>query len=229
MIKKGFFVLLIVVFTSHLTFSQSVGFSYFFPKDGYFGNPIAPVSFSLPVSFGKYLRISPGISMSNIGGMSMSGLPEIYNSKRSLIGPFQNMSLSMEGSIVVPFKKVEFELIGGVFGFTNFSTKLNKGNFDQMIMEAHNYDMMNAEIEIDPKVFGGGWVFGMQFDFNIKDNIWGFIAGRYYLGNQDIPINGRIDYLQNGTVSSSPVSFQNARLNYQGFEITIGGGLKKKK
>lgn len=220
---------MIGISTPSITFSQSMGFSYFFPKNGYFGNPIAPVSLSLPLSFGKFIRISPGISLSNIGGMAMTGLPEMYNSQRPLIGPFQNMNLSLEGSIVIPTKNFEVELIGGVVGFTNFSTRLNKGNFDEMIMEAHDYEMMNSQYEIDPKTFGWGWVFGLQFDFRIKENIWAFIAGRYYLGQQEIPIEGKISYLQDGSVSDRTISFDNAMLDYQGFEITIGGGLKKKK
>ncbi|MEX1190521.1 MAG: hypothetical protein WEA99_01020 [Brumimicrobium sp.] len=220
---------LATIISSNVSFSQSVGFSYFFPKNGYFGNPIAPVSLSLPVSLGNYLRISPGISMSNIGGMSLSGLPEEYNSKRALIGPFQDLSLSLEPSIVIPTKNVEVELLGGIFGFTSFNTRLKKGNFDEMIMETHDYDMMNSSYEIDPKAFGWGWVFGVQLDFRLQGEIWGFIAGRYYLGQQEIPISGDISYLKDGIVSTNNFSFENAAMNYQGFEITIGGGLKKKK
>ncbi|MDD2198972.1 MAG: hypothetical protein PHF99_02270 [Bacteroidales bacterium] len=51
--------LIIVLFFAN-AYSQSIGFSYFFPKNGYFSNPIAPVNLSIPVSFGKFFQISPG-------------------------------------------------------------------------------------------------------------------------------------------------------------------------
>lgn len=69
------FVFAIIGFTVN---AQSVGFSYFFPKNGYFGNPIAPVNLNLPISFGNYLRISPGIGMDNIGGMTVSDMGDNY-------------------------------------------------------------------------------------------------------------------------------------------------------
>ena len=119
--KKFFLisVLLITIASSNL-FSQSVGFSYFFPKNGYFSNPIAPVNFSFPLKFSEYFKISGGIGMTNIGGMSMTGFPESYNSERALVGPFQSLELNVIPTLVLPFKAVKFDLFGGVFGFTSF-------------------------------------------------------------------------------------------------------------
>ena len=76
MIKTIFIILLITTLGVNYVSSQSIGFSYFFPKNGYFSNPVAPINFSLPIKFGKYFQTSLGIGLSNIGGMSMSGFPD---------------------------------------------------------------------------------------------------------------------------------------------------------
>lgn len=206
--------------------AQPIGFSYFFPTDGYFGNPIAPVKFHLPLSFGKFIRITPGIGMNNIGGMSMGGLQE-YNGDRPLIGPFQSAQLSLSPSIVIPMGNVEVELMGGVFGFTSIKPKLNDGNFEQMLMEKDGYDLVQTDLSLDPDFCGWGWVFGLQLDFKIKGNIWGYVAGRYYLGEQNIAISGDYRFFDGTAANTVPLDLPDAFMNYHGFEITIGGSMKK--
>lgn len=231
--KKAVFLIVFVSLFLNAN-SQSIGFSYFFPKNGYFGNPIAPIKLNLPISFGNYLRITPGIGMNNIGGMSVSGLSEGYQTDQPLIGPFQSLQLSLTPSIVIPIKKnkqkiVEIELMGGYFGFTTFSSKLMKGHFDDMIIATHDYDMVRTDVSLDPAFLGHGWVFGLQVDFRISKNIWGFVAGRYYLGEQPVNISGTYQYYRDGALGNGTIAFDNAFMDYQGFEITIGGGLKKDK
>lgn len=233
--KKTLLVItLLLIFSGSSAFSQSIGFSYFFPKNGYFGNPIAPIKFNLPLSFGDYIRITPGIGMNNIGGMAVEGLGENYQSDKPLIGPFQSLQLSLTPSIVIPIKNnkqkiVEIELMGGYFGFTTFSSKLMKGNFDEMILNTHGYEMIRSDVSIDPSFLGHGWVFGLQVDFRLSGNIWGFVAGRYYLGKQPVDISGTYQYLNEGVTGNETLNFSDTYMDYQGFEITIGGGLKKKK
>ncbi len=228
--KKALFIIVILSTCLSLK-AQTVGFSYFFPKNGYFGSPIAPVNFSLPLSFGEYIRITPGIGMNNIGGMSLSGLDEQYNSARPLVGPFQSLKLSLTPSIVFPVTKskkkvAEIELMGGYLGFTSFNTKLMNDEFDDMLIETHSYQMVESRANLDPSFLGHGWVFGLQVDIRLSDKIWAFIAGRYYIAGQSMNIEGSYEYLKDGNVNSKPINFDQARMNYEGFEITIGGGIK---
>lgn len=221
---------IILAFTTNYIQAQSVGFSYFFPKYGYFSNPIAPVHFNLPVSFGKYFQITPGISMNSIGGMSLSGLPNELNSDQALVGPFQSFSGSLVPTIVIPSKYVELELLGGVFGFASMNVKLMSGNFDRMYAEAYNYNIVNSNLSFDKQALGWGYVFGAKLNIRIKDNIWGYIAGRYYIGNQGFALNGDIAAANNSSeVVNHEVDFPDASIRYEGFEITIGGTFRKKK
>ena len=209
--------------------SQSIGFSYFFPTNGYFSTPIAPVHVSIPVKFGKFIQISPGISMNNIGGMSMSGLPDELDSQRPLIGPFQSFTGTLIPAIVIPTNSFELELQGGLFGFTGINQKLMHGNFEDMLSEAYNYTSISSNLDLQQKVFGWGYVIGAKINIRIRDNIWGYIAGKYYIGTQSMPVSGDITYTkgENLPVNLS-VSYPDAVMNYHGFEITIGGSMRKK-
>ncbi|MGM0649982.1 MAG: hypothetical protein ACQES1_05675, partial [Bacteroidota bacterium] len=172
--------------------SQSVGFSYFFPVDGYFSNPIAPVNVSLPISFGKYFQISPGISMNSIGGMNLTGLDDGLNSNRPLVGPFQSINGSLLPTIVIPTKSVKVDLMGGVFGFATINTKIMHGNFDKMLREQYEYDAVNSNMQFDKDNFGWGYVFGVKCSFKVKNNIWAYLGAKYYMGSQDMPLRGHI-------------------------------------
>lgn len=207
-------------------FSQSVGFSYFFPKNGYFSNPVAPVNFSLPLKFGNFLQVSPGIGLSNIGGMSMTGFPEEYNSNIALIGPFQSLELSLIPAIVLPFKTVKFDFSGGIFGFTSFNPKLIEGNFNNMFANAKNFDFVNTTTNIDKKPIGWGFVFGSKFSFKVTKSAWGYIGVNYYMGEQKMALNGEYYGVANNTVTNGTFSFPDASLLYHGLQISVGAVLK---
>lgn len=217
-----------LIFGTSLVKAQSIGFSYMIPTNGYFSNPIAPVHFSMPIKFGKFIQISPGIGMHNIGGMSMTGFPDELNSSRALVGPFQSLNMSLIPAIVIPTKSFEVELQGGVFGFAAFNQKVMKGNFEDMISEAYNYTTLSSDPDIDKSSFGWGYVLGTKFNFKVKSNIWGFIGFKYYMGEQAFGIRSDLSYtIDNGAVQTRTVDYADSKVMYHGFEISIGGTMRK--
>jgi hypothetical protein len=225
--KKTFITLIFLsVIGIGCSFSQSIGFSYFFPKNGYFSNPVAPVNFSLPLKFGNFFQISPGIGLSNIGGMSMTGFPTEYNSERPLVGPFQSLELNLIPAIVLPFNSVKFDFAGGVFGFTSFSSKIMQGNFNNMMAEANNYDFVDTNLNIDKKALGWGYVFGFKISFKVTDSAWGYIGANYYMGEQKMALNGQYSGVTGSTITTGNFDFPDASIMYHGLQVTIGGMLK---
>ncbi len=219
-------VILSVIFLNS-AFSQTVGFSYFFPKYGHFSNPVAPVNFSLPIKAGNFFQISPGIGMYNIGGMSMAGFPEIYNSKRALIGPFQSLELTLLPAVVLPFKSVKIYFVGGVFGFFGFNQKLIQGEFNNMMSEANNYSSFDSQADYKNNGFGCGYIYGIKLSFKVNKKTWGYIGANYYTGSQLIKINGSyIATTDAATISTGNFNFSESGLMYQGLQISIGAILK---
>jgi hypothetical protein len=227
---KRLVIALIIVLFFTKSYSQSIGFSYFFPKNGYFSNPIAPVNLSLPISFGNFFQISPGISLISIGGMNLDGLPDELRSTSPLIGPFQSLTGSLVPTIVIPTKNFQVDIMGGLFGFASLNTRLMSGNFNNMLSEAYNYQAIGSDISIDKSIFGWGYLFGAKLNFRIQDNIWGYIGARYYIGSQGMTLNGNyIAARADGSLVNNSIDYPDASLLYHGFEIIVGGALKKKK
>lgn len=216
-----------LVLSGSLVKAQSLGFSYMVPTNGYFSNPIAPVHFSMPIKFRKFIQISLGIGMHNIGGMSMTGFPDELNSSRALVGPFQSLNLSLIPAIVIPTKSFEMELQGGVFGFAAFNQKVMKGNFEDMISEAYNYTTLSSDLDIDKSSFGWGYVLGTKLNFKVKSNIWGFIGFKYYMGEQVFGIRSDLNFTAgNGAVQTRTVDYTDSKVLYHGYEISIGGTMR---
>lgn len=225
--KFAFLSLLFLFFSFVSVYSQSVGFSYFFPKNGYFSNPIAPVNFSLPLHMGQFFKVSPGIGMYNIGGMSMSGFPENYNSQRALVGSFQSLELTLLPAVVLPFKNLKIDFTGGLFGFLGFNQKIIAGQFNDMIKTANNYSSFDSDLTFKKTGFGWGYIYGMKINFKVTKKAWAYIGANYYTGWQNFKIDG--DYtatIGNSTVEKGNFSFNSTRILYQGLQISVGAILK---
>ena len=162
--------------------------------------------------------------------MSLDRLPDELHSNTALIGPFQSFTGSLVPTIVLPTKNLQLDIMGGVFGFASLNTKLMSGNFNNMLCEAYNYQAIGSDISIDKSIFGWGYLFGAKINFKIKDNIWGYNGGRYYIGSQRMALNGSYTaYNADNSIINRSIDYPDASLLYNGFEIIIGGVLKKKK
>ncbi len=225
--KLYLFLYLFLVLASTNLFSQSMGFSYFIPKYGYFSNPVAPINFSMPLKFNEYFQISPGIGLSNIGGMSMTGFPDGYNSERALIGPFQTLELNLIPAIVIPMKSFKFSFLGGVFGFTSFNPKVIEENFNDMLAQANNYRALDSNVSIDKSLFGWGYILGVKLSFRVKKNTWGYIGANYYIGGQKMALNGTLTGVDDAdVVTDGTFDYSNTKILYHGLQLNLGAILK---
>lgn len=226
--KNLYFIFLFtVILSSTQLFSQSVGFSYFFPKYGYFSNPIAPLNFSLPLKMGDYFQITPGIGVNNIGGMSMIGFPAEYDSERALVGSFQTIEISLVPTIVIPMGAVALNLMGGVYGFYTLNCKILDGNFNNMLAAAKNYRAFDSSVSIDKSLFGWGYLFGSKIIFKVTKSASGYIGANYYMGSQKMALSGSFTGVDNSNnVMDGSFNFDNTALYYHGIQISVGAILK---
>lgn len=207
--------------------SQSIGFSYFFPKNGYFSNPIAPVNFSLPVKMGKFFQVSPGIGLYHIGGMSIKGFPEVYESERAMVGPFQSVELTLLPALVIPFKTAKIDFVGGVFGFLGFNEKIIRSEFNDMMTVAYNFSFMDTNVSCKNYGFGWGYIYGIKFSFKVTKDAWGYIGANYYHGGQNFKITGEYKAADfEDVVYTGNFNYDKTSLLYQGLQISVGAILK---
>jgi hypothetical protein len=113
-----------------------IGLCYFFPDKGSFSIPLAPLSYSQPITFGdfRYIKLIPGGSVYSIGGMSVTGLPPEMPNSKPLVGPFYSILLSGMVAVSIPIGMVDLDFCGGYFGAYNIVPKIMQGNMDRMLM-----------------------------------------------------------------------------------------------
>ena len=203
--------------------SQEIGmsFSFFFPQNGYFSTPISPFSIrGIGIHPTNFFSIETGFSLYRMSGMNVINLP--FDSKEPLMGPFFSIMVPLEGVLEAQIRNLIFRVKGGGFGFYNFGNHVNYGNFDREIRAYYNWDVANSTLEYDNKIgYGflvGGEIilyftkkFGMNFEVN-------YLSGGSNLNYRGTAIGGTIE---NG-IGEVPLVYPEARLDFTGWEITIG-------
>ncbi len=225
------FILLILASIFFLTTSvksQELGtsFSYFFPKNGYFSIPVAPVSIrGVGFSFGNYIAINGGISLYRISGMQV--ISDSYQFEEPLAGPFFSVLIPAQLQLILPLGNAKFKVHGGGFLYTNMGMKMQKDALHTAIMESTGAVAVSSNSSLDESA-GTGWQFGADFTYYIKKNLGINIKGRYYMGESDYKISG--DYTaaySDGTITQETLSVPDAKLDFTGLELGVGVVFKR--
>jgi hypothetical protein len=203
--------------------AQQLGlsFSFLFPKNGSFSIPISPFSFrGLGINPSPYFSLETGFTLYRMSGMNVSDLP--FESKDPLMGPFFSLFVPGQAVLKLPFKYFTFKLKAGGFAFYNFGNRVNYGNFDRAIRTYEEWDVANADLQFDNKLgfglIGGAELivyFTKQFGMNFEVN--------YLLGGAPLNLRGSYTGGTEATgLQTKDVTYEGARLDYSGLEVTMG-------
>lgn len=216
--------LLFMVFSVQQLKAQEVGlsFSYFLPKNGSFSAPISPFSLrGVGVDLNRYFALQTGFSLYRMSGLNIIDIDD-FESDDPLVGP--NFTLLIPAELVLQFvgKRQEFRIKGGGFGFTTFDNKLNNGNIDKSIREFEDWVVANSDFDFDNNI-GFGYYFGAEYVF-YATRIWGLsFEVNYFIGGADFPLSGSyVGGPLSGPLETREVSYDDARLDLTGLEISIG-------
>jgi len=203
--------------------AQELGmsFSFFFPRNGYFSNPISPFSLrGIGVHPTDFFSIETGFSLYRMSGMNVIDLP--FETKDALMGPFFSIMVPLQGVFELSAGNVIFRVKGGGFGFYNFDTRINYGNMDRALREYYQVDVLNSDLQYDNKI-GIGYLVGGEIIFYFADKFGINFEVNYLAGGSDLNYRGNVT---GGNVmdqiETQYVEFNDARLDYTGWEITIG-------
>lgn len=207
------------------SYGIGLSFHYFFPSNGDFSNPVAPIGLDdIGIKFGDYFGISTGLTLYNIGGMSIKGLD--FSMPNSGTGPFLSLNIPLYAKLMLNIANVvEFQVCGGGFAFYNFNVKLN-GNFDRALASYKGLDTLTSTTTLDNNI-GLGWMAGGKITIYVTKQI-GIIFGGYYLaGESKLNINGTyVGASQAGGYTTGTIAYPNAALDYRGIVLFIGGDYK---
>jgi hypothetical protein len=217
-------VLFIILIVSSAQSRAQIGLSYFFPEHGTFSIPLAPLSYSQPITFKnfRYIKLIPGGTVYSIRGMSVTGLPANMPNNKPLIGPFYSVLVSFMPAISIPVKMVDLDFCGGYFGCYNISPKVMQGNMDKMLMSYEGWDACTSDIKMKNNI-SHGFVFGMSVSIWFNHEQQAVSPGLfYYIGGSKLDLKGNYSGgAINQPVQTKEIEFPNSRLNYRGFEVQI--------
>lgn len=231
---KRFFILMTLSVCSWAAHAQNVGVSvsYFLPRNGYFSTPISPFSIrGIGINFTDFLGIQTGASIYRMSGLNMINLP--FDSKEPLVGP--NFTFYIPAELVFQLKgnRAELDIKGGGFVFYGVDQKLNYGNLDRALRSYQNWDVANSALSFQNNP-GVGTHFGAEFTFYITNQVGISLEGNYLMGSSRMPLKGNVTGGNlNGTLQSVAIDYADAKIDFTGYEISMGlvfkngGGAKK--
>ena len=224
--KKMFGLLIVfiaLVSTSAYSASGGVAFTFFFPDKGEFGEPLSlslnNIGFNL---VGEYVGINTGISLYNINGMGIKGLP--FELSQPGMGPFLSLKVPLVLKLSVPISIVTLEANGGGFAFYNFGMRLTRA-FDYTMQSYLNYAALSTDLKFNNGI-GFGWMAGGAINVKVQEKLTVGVSCHYLNGG--LPLNLTGTYTggpSGGTVTSTTLNtntYKNAYLDYTGLEFSLG-------
>ena len=96
-----------------------VSFSFFFPRNGYFSNPVSPFSLrGLGFDLNRFVSIESGFTLYRIPGMNVTGMP--FESVEPVMGPFFSFMVPLDLALTFGSETSYFTIRGGGFTYINF-------------------------------------------------------------------------------------------------------------
>lgn len=222
-LKVNIVIVIILFSLPKQAISQQLGmsFSFFFPRNGYFSNPISPFSLrGIGIHPTDFFSIESGFSLYRMSGMNVIQLP--FETRDPLMGPFFSIMVPLQAVFEVQANNVVFRAKGGGFGYYNFDTRINYGNMDRALRDYYQWDVANADLKYDNKI-GFGYLVGGEIIFYFADKFGINFEVNYLSGGSDLNFRGTV---VGGSlldiVEQEDVEFTDARLDFTGWEITIG-------
>lgn len=226
--NKKVLILFLVALPIFLSISQNskaqnigVSFSFFFPRNGDFSVPISPFSYrGLGVDFGRFFALETGGTLYRMSGFGVTDLP--FETNQSLFGPTITILVPLELVFRVGNNRQEFSLKGGVFGFYNFTNEIKEGNLDRALREELNWSVLNSNFTYDNKP-GWGYDVGAEYIIYVTDQFGLTFAVNYLFGGSEVNLRGTYAGVnESGEVDSGSADFQGSKLDFTGWEITLG-------
>ncbi len=195
--------------------------SFFIPKNGYFSAPISPLSIrGVSLVQVGVISIETGGSLYRMTGMGVTEVP--INTRKPMVGPFFSAMVPLEAVITLGNNNTMLLFKGGGFAFYNFGTKLNYGNLDRAIADYAHLEVANSDFTFTNSI-GYGYEFGVEYIQYVTRQFGVTVGANYYIGGSKLNLRGSVKGVDtNGQQQETNIDWPNAKLDYTGFEISLG-------
>jgi hypothetical protein len=226
MLKSRFKYLLVILTMlafPRVTAGQQLGmsFSFFFPRNGSFSNPISPFSIrGVGINPSPYFSLESGFTLYRMSGMNVTGLP--FQSDQPMMGPFFSMFVPVQAVFKLPMKKFTFSIKGGGFLFYNFDNHIIYGNIDRAIRDYKGWDVANSDLKFDNEI-GYGFIVGAELIVYFTKKFGMNFEVNYLNGGAPVNFRGKYTGGNSSTGFLTEIAeYPGSKLDFTGMEITIG-------
>ena len=137
-------------------------------------------------------------------------------------GPNFTVFIPAELVFQIKGKSTQLDFKGGGFFFYAFGQNLNSGNIDKAIREYKQWDVANSNLMFENNP-GFGTQFGIEFTFYPASAFGISLETNYLMGTSKMPLKGNISGgTINGTIGTEAVDYSDAKVDFTGFEFSIG-------
>lgn len=209
-----------------LTHGVGASFTYFFPRNGSFAHPIAPLSLSdIGVSFGKYVGVAASVSLLRISGLGITDTSGVPIGESPVLGPLTTARGSLYLKVMVPFWRITISAAGGGFLFYSFLPRLLEGNLDRLIASMEGHSTVTSDLGFTNSL-GYGYTFGGAIKVMVTDQVGIKAGAMYYIGRAPLAFSGSYTHANATTPATTsstlPAVLQNVFVDFRGIEISIG-------
>ncbi len=196
-------------------------FSFFLPRNGYFSNPVSPLSLrGIGFDLNRFLSIESGFSLYRIPGMNVTGMP--FESNEPIMGPFFSFLVPLDLVLTFGSQGSYFSLKGGVFTYINFDNRINYGNLDRALVDFTGLEVVNSQVQFQNNL-GLGYHFGVEYTFHVNEQFGLSFGGEYFVGGSRLAFTGSYTGASSvGDLESVAFDYPDSRLDYTGLELSIG-------
>lgn len=222
--KRWGLLILALCFHGSMLNALGVSFNYFLPKGGSFSAPIPPIGLDdLGFTMGKHLGISTGLSLYNIAGLKMTGVP-FEVSDNSFCG-ILSLSIPLYVKIIIPLKKVRLDIHGGGFVFYPF-TMNPSADLVNDIGKSMGYSAFSADLNVKNSA-GFGWRAGLKMTIALNKQMGLMLGGYTMSGTSKLWLTGTYQ----GASATKPftegkLSLPSAKLDHTGTVLMLGVEIK---
>ena len=213
-----------------LTHGVGASFTYFFPRNGAFAHPIAPLSFSdIGVSFGEYVEVAASVSLLRIGGLGITDLEGTPIGDKPVLGPLTTARASVYLKLKISVWRITISAAGGGFLFYSLLPRLITGNVDRLIADIAGYSTVTSDLGFTNSL-GYGYTFGGGIKAMVTDQVGIKIGAMYYIGRAPLEMSGTYVAADASTpartVTTLPAILHSVFVDFRGLEISLGADIK---
>lgn len=198
-----------------------LSFSYFVPRNGNFSTPVSPFSLrGVGIDLNRWLSLETGFTLYRMAGLGLRHVP--FDTREPLTGPNFTVFVPAELVFHLRGRKMELNVKAGAFAFHGFGQRIDYGSMDRALVRYQNWRVGNSRFSFENRP-GWGYHAGLEWLVYVSRQFGISLETNYLAGASRFPLTGEATGVDaGGMLTTVPLSFPDAKIDFTGFEFSVG-------